>query len=72
MSKIVLGREFKFVRIPVYLVRILVRILTFPVNFISESTSKNSVRKVVLKFQNSLPLELAISKGQTAIQNWYS
>lgn len=68
MSSIYLGRNFKIVRIYIYLIRGLVRLITLPFSFAGESAAKHHARLLALRLQNSLPIELAVSKGETAIQ----
>lgn len=65
---IYLGREFRLERGIVYFIRLITRIFTFPLSFLRESQFKLFIRRFVLGFQNSLPTELAVSKGEVAIQ----
>jgi len=67
-SSIYLGRELKPERVWVYLIRAIVRVLTWPFYWFPETALKQHVRRLVLHFQNSLPIELAVSCGETAVQ----
>lgn len=67
MQNIYLGRDFKVSRIVNYSVRAFVRISTFPFNHIKDSKLKELVRRLVLRLQNSLPIELVTHKSQVAV-----
>ncbi|MEL0083897.1 MAG: FkbM family methyltransferase [Gammaproteobacteria bacterium] len=68
MSSIYLGRNFKIARVYIYLIRAMVRGVTLPFCWAGESVLKHRTRLITLRLQNSLPIELALSSGDTAVQ----
>lgn len=51
-----------------YFVRGAIRLLVWPACFLPESSLKQCIRRLVLRVQHSLPIELAVSRGEIAVQ----
>lgn len=62
------GDRFTIRRLKNYGFRAISRTLLLPATKLSESQLKNNIRKTVLKFQNSLPTELAVNTGDIVVQ----
>lgn len=60
--------QFKINRTIYRLQRGIARVLTIPFRGLSEGQAKTSVRTFILKFQNSLPTEFVVNKGDTVVQ----
>lgn len=59
---------FRFARLIYRLYRAFVRIATIPLRPLPEGAAKARIRNLVLRFQNSLPTELVVNKGDTVVQ----
>ena len=51
-----------------YGLRLITKTAFFPVSLLPDNMLKNAARRTILKFQNSLPLELALDKGDVGVQ----
>ena len=54
-------------RIAVYPRQVAVRLMSYPFLFVPECGFKRMVRSAILSVQNSLPFEIAINRGDTAV-----
>jgi len=61
-------RHFRPANLRIYAFRALVRFLAGPARRLDEGRTKQLIRYFILSFQNSLPTELAVNRGDTVIQ----
>jgi len=51
-----------------YGLRLITKTVFYPVTFLPDGSMKNAARRTLLRLQNSLPLELALDKGDVGVQ----
>jgi len=62
------GDRLRVARLLNYAMRAFTRVVTYPAIFLPEGKVKNAIRLFFLNFQNSLPTEFMVNKGDVVVQ----